>query len=259
MESCFYYPTTWTLTEEQEKTLKLFCKKVEELFQHGNFPYPFGATIKWHPGRPLDVEAKLPPEILVRSTALGIRHFYAEKEKLQFYKIYNILFPACQDEKFKQALQSIRKKYSDFLRKKIGNAVNFEKTIFYGVNITSNKELLDTFFNGDYFHTDEKYSAFIENIDKDFGPILKQEFTQILYNVFIFIRELNVFVKNSVGIDQLAQSPIAQEIQEILSSHTLGPTFISICELPDGSEVQCNMMDLIVTDEKINVVGKKYL
>jgi hypothetical protein len=254
MERSLRYPGNWHLTPAQVGQLELFSERAEELSDYGIQGYPFASEIRMTSSE-CDVKAELPDETKLRSAAIAARLFYMNDEPTHFFKVCGLLWQAAQDCRFKDEVASCRKTFSDFRREGISGAAVLKD----GRQINAKGQLLDAFFNGGYFHSDETLREFVRRCDSGLGVFFKQRFAQCLHEMSSYVWRLNQVVDNALGIDQLATTSEARGIQSVLTSFGYDRTLINVWWNPKTSTVNSEFMDLRMKEETSSAVLGKVL
>ena len=151
------------LSENEWDKLNLFLRRFEQLERTRFYSNPKLKNIQYKiKGEKVDkgfqtrFEIKVPDEETIKSFLLSFRVFYMEGEHTNFYSISNLLYKKIFDKKVRNDLVTIRSNYTKALN-----------TSFIGINFLgksySPKDIVDLWFNAEYFHTDiEK----VKDLDK---------------------------------------------------------------------------------------------
>ena len=142
------------LSENEWNKLELFLRCFEQLERTRFYSNPKLKNIQYKiRGEKVDkgfqtrFERKVPDEETIKSFLLSFRVFYMEGEHTNFYSICNLLYKKILDKKVRNDLVTIRSNYT----KALNNS-------FIGINFLgksySPKDIVDLWFNAEYFHTD---------------------------------------------------------------------------------------------------------
>lgn len=142
------------LSENEWDKLDLFLRRFEQLERTRFYSNPKLKNIQYKiKGEKVDksfqtrFEIKVPDEETIKSFLLSFRVFYMEGEHTNFYSICNLLYKKILDKKVRDDLVTIRSNYTKALN-----------TSFIGINFLgksySPKDIVDLWFNAEYFHTD---------------------------------------------------------------------------------------------------------
>lgn len=142
------------LSENEWDKLDLFLRRFEQLERTRFYSNPKLKNIQYKiKGEKVDkgfqtrFEIKVPDEETIKSFLLSFRVFYMEGEYTNFYSICNLLYKKILDKKVRNDLVTIRSNYTKALN-----------TSFIGINFLgksySPKDIVDLWFNAEYFHTD---------------------------------------------------------------------------------------------------------
>lgn len=142
------------LNENEWNKLDLFLRRFEQLERTRFYSNPKLKNIQYKiKGEKVDkgfqtrFEIKVPDEETIKSFLLSFRVFYMEGEHTNFYSICNLLYKKILDKKVRNDMVTIRSNYSKALN-----------TSFIGINFLgksySPKDIVDLWFNAEYFHTD---------------------------------------------------------------------------------------------------------
>jgi len=187
------------LSIQHKEILKLFCKKADDIKNSSVFnckEISFKLEIKAGSDGYLKSSQESPHKESVIALVTVIRQLYAQKEEINFYKVYNIIWRFLSSTKNSDRLdfmKSIRQSVDNIL---IGKQFNIK---FNNVQLTPEK-LIDIWFNGNIFHSDsEKIKAFSNIINSEVGGMCEFLFKVSIINlglVFIyfadFIRKENI-------------------------------------------------------------------
>jgi hypothetical protein len=154
-----------SLTDEEWKTLRVFCKKAKKLAQtklmEGGESHIHG-SIKFEAGKGLWFEASLPPEEQIAQFLMAFRFFYLKNEPTEYFKVLALLGKHTAQNEAKQALRTFKKQW---------NGALFKEALQISLNnkqVTAS-DLMDIWFNAHYFHTNEAKSAKLENLTNTFS------------------------------------------------------------------------------------------
>lgn len=257
MNNALRYPGQWSLSAEDKDTLRLFVERAEEFSGLGAFGYPAGATIGIRGGQAYS-EAELPDERHLRVAAQAARHFYLQKERLQFGRICNLLYCATQERRFRDEVARVRRSYNDRLNSSLSPSAG-------GSAVRTRADLVDAYFNGAYFHSDPAQRQYIRSLDAHcWGPLFKQQFAQTLMEIFGHVQSLVPVAENALGVDQMAPCPASKRIQEVLAEHGLGPAIILVRDClncgtdPPTVTLKCDI-ELHVPSNRVGVVAGRAL
>ena len=142
------------LSENEWEKLNLFLRRFEQLERTRFYSNPKLKNIQYKiKGEKVDkgfqtrFEIKVPDEETIKSFLLSFRVFYMEGEHTNFYSICNLLYKKILDKKVRNDMVTIRSNYTKALN-----------TSFIGINFLgksySPKDIVDLWFNAEYFHTD---------------------------------------------------------------------------------------------------------
>lgn len=142
------------LSENEWDKLDLFLRRFEQLERTRFYSNPKLKNIQYKiKGEKVDkgfqtrFEIKVSDEETIKSFLLSFRVFYMEGEHTNFYSICNLLYKKILDKKVRNDLVTIRSNYTKALN-----------TSFIGINFLgksySPKDIVDLWFNAEYFHTD---------------------------------------------------------------------------------------------------------
>jgi len=142
------------LSENEWDKLDLFLRRFEQLERTRFYSNPKLKNIQYKiKGEKVDkgfqtrCEIKVPDEETIKSFLLSFRVFYMEGEHTNFYSICNLLYKKILDKKVRNDMVTIRSNYTKALN-----------TSFIGINFLgksySPKDIVDLWFNAEYFHTD---------------------------------------------------------------------------------------------------------
>jgi len=142
------------LNKNEWDKLDLFLRRFEQLERTRFYSNPKLKNIQYKiKGEKVDkgfqtrFEIKVPDEETIKSFLLSFRVFYMEGEHTNFYSICNLLYKKILDKKARNDLVTIRSNYTKALN-----------TSFIGINFLgksySPKDIVDLWFNAEYFHTD---------------------------------------------------------------------------------------------------------
>jgi hypothetical protein len=142
------------LSENEWNKLDLFLRRFEQLERTRFYSNPKLKNIQYKiKGEKVDkgfqtrFEIKVPDEETIKSFLLSFRVFYMEGEHINFYSICNLLYKKILDKKVRNDMVTIRSNYTKALN-----------TSFIGINFLgksySPKDIVDLWFNAEYFHTD---------------------------------------------------------------------------------------------------------
>lgn len=142
------------LSENEWNKLELFLRRFEQLERTRFYSNPKLKNIQYKiKGEKVDkgfqtrFEIKVPDEETIKSFLLSFRVFYMEGEHTNFYSICNLLYKKIFDKKVRNDLVKIRSNYIKALN------YSFIDTNFLGKSY-SPKDIVDLWFNAEYFHTD---------------------------------------------------------------------------------------------------------
>jgi len=142
------------LNKNEWDKLDLFLRRFEQLERTRFYSNPKLKNIQYKiKGEKVDkgfqtrFEIKVPDEEAIKSFLLSFRVFYMEGEYTNFYSICNLFYKKILDKKVRNDLVTIRPNYTKALN-----------TSFIGINFIeksySPREIVDLWFNAEYFHTD---------------------------------------------------------------------------------------------------------
>ena len=142
------------LSENEWDKLNLFLRRFEQLERTRFYSDPKLKNIQYKiKGEKVDkgfqtrFEIKVPDEETIKSFLLSFRVFYMEGEHTNFYSIYNLLYKKILDKKVRNDLATIRSNYTKALN------TSFTSINFLGKSYLP-KDIVDLWFNAEYFHTD---------------------------------------------------------------------------------------------------------
>ena len=142
------------LSENEWNKLELFLRRFEQLERTRFYSNPKLKNIQYKiKGEKVDkgfqtrFERKVPDEETIKSFLLSFRVFYMEGEHTNFYSICNLLYKKILDKKVRNDLVTIRSNYTKALNN------SFIDINFLGKSY-SPKDIVDLWFNAEYFHTD---------------------------------------------------------------------------------------------------------
>lgn len=142
------------LSENEWDKLNLFLRRFEQLERTRFCSNPKPKNIQYKiKGEKVDkgfqtrFEIKVPDEETIKSFLLSFRVFYMEGEHTNFYSIYNLLYKKILDKKVRNDLATIRSNYTKALN------TSFISINFLGKSYLP-KDIVDLWFNAEYFHTD---------------------------------------------------------------------------------------------------------
>ena len=142
------------LSENEWDKLNLFLRRFEQLERTRFYSNPKLKNIQYKiKGEKVDkgfqtrFEIKVPDEETIKSFLLSFRVFYMEGEHTNFYSIYNLLYKKILDKKVRNDLATIRSNYTKALN------TSFTSINFLGKSYLP-KDIVDLWFNAEYFHTD---------------------------------------------------------------------------------------------------------
>ena len=142
------------LSENEWNKLELFLRRFEQLERTRFYSNPKLKNIQYKiKGEKVDkgfqtrFEIKVPDEETIKSFLLSFRVFYMEGEHTNFYSIYNLLYKKILDKKVRNDLATIRSNYTKALN------TSFTSINFLGKSYLP-KDIVDLWFNAEYFHTD---------------------------------------------------------------------------------------------------------
>ena len=142
------------LSENEWDKLDLFLRRFEQLERTRFYSNPKLKNIQYKiKGEKVDkgfqtrFEIKVPDEETIKSFLLSFRVFYMEGEHTNFYSIYNLLYKKILDKKVRNDLATIRSNYTKALN------TSFTSINFLGKSYLP-KDIVDLWFNAEYFHTD---------------------------------------------------------------------------------------------------------
>ena len=142
------------LSENEWEKLNLFLRRFEQLERTRFYSNPKLKNIQYKiKGEKVDkgfqtrFEIKVPDEETIKSFLLSFRVFYMEGEHTNFYSIYNLLYKKILDKKVRNDLATIRSNYTKALN------TSFISINFLGKSYLP-KDIVDLWFNAEYFHTD---------------------------------------------------------------------------------------------------------
>jgi hypothetical protein len=142
------------LSENEWEKLNLFLRRFEQLERTRFYSNPKLKNIQYKiKGEKVDkgfqtrFEIKVPDEETIKSFLLSFRVFYMEGEHTNFYSIYNLLYKKILDKKVRNDLATIRSNYTKALN------TSFTSINFLGKSYLP-KDIVDLWFNAEYFHTD---------------------------------------------------------------------------------------------------------
>ena len=142
------------LSETELSKLDLFLRRFEQLKRTRFYSEPDLRNIQYEikgekvdEGYQIGFEIKVPDEETIKSYLLSFRVFYMEREPTNFYSICNLLYKNIIDEKARSDLAMIR---SNYTRELITGFIGLK---FLGKSY-SPKDIIDLWFNVEYFHTD---------------------------------------------------------------------------------------------------------
>ena len=142
------------LSENEWDKLDLFLRRFEQLERTRFYSNPKLKNIQYKiKGEKVDkgfqtrFEIKVPDEETIKSFLLSFRVFYMEGEHTNFYSICNLLYKKILDKKVRNDLVTIRSNYTKALN------TSFIDINFLGKSY-SPKDIVDLWFNAEYFHTD---------------------------------------------------------------------------------------------------------
>ncbi|MBA7538092.1 hypothetical protein ES705_30366 [subsurface metagenome] len=151
------------LSENEWDKLNLFLRRFEQLERTRFYSNPKLKNIQYKiKGEKVDkgfqtrFEIKVPDEETIKSFLLSFRVFYMEGEHTNFYSIYNLLYKKILDKKVRNDLATIRSNYTKALN------TSFISINFLGKSYLP-KDIVDLWFNAEYFHTD---IAKVKELDK---------------------------------------------------------------------------------------------
>lgn len=256
MDDALRYPGRWSFDAKQLETLRLFQDRVRESRAFGRFQYPVEGAIKVNGGQ-ISSEAELPPEMELRSAAMCARHFILEKESTQMFKVCNLLHTGTDEKRFHKVIADVRKSFKELMNEKLNPTTGV-------ASIQTTEHLIDAFFHGSYFHSDEEKREFVSNQTEPFAPLHKQAFAQSLHTVLMLTEKLGRIVENALGIDQLAPCETSKKIQAVLQAHGLGPVAISLVRggnhatKPPTPLAKC-FLDICMPADKVEAVAHEVL
>ena len=170
------------LSENERNKLDLFLRRFEQLERTRFYSNPKLKNIQYKiKGEKADEgfqtrdEIKVPDEETIKSFLLSFRVFYMEGEHTNFYSICNLLYKKILDKKVRNDMVTIRSNYTKALN-----------TSFIGINFLgksySPKDIVDLWFNAEYFHTDTEK---VKELDKIVISPCKSLFYYLLIDVVV--------------------------------------------------------------------------
>jgi len=143
------------LSENEWDKLDLFLRRFEQLERTRFYSNPELKNIQYKikkgeivdKGFQIRFETKVPDEETIKSFLLSFRVFYMEGEHTNFYSICNLLYKKILDKKVRNDLVTIRSNYTKALN------TSFISINFLGKSYLP-KDIVDLWFNAEYFHTD---------------------------------------------------------------------------------------------------------
>ena len=142
------------LSENEWNKLELFLRRFEQLERTRFYSNPKLKNIQYKiKGEKVDkgfqtrFEIKVPDEETIKSFLLSFRVFYMEGEHTYFYSICYLLYKKILDKKVRNDLATIRSNYTKALN------TSFTSINFLGKSYLP-KDIVDLWFNAEYFHTD---------------------------------------------------------------------------------------------------------
>ncbi len=152
-----------TLTESELQQLLLYKEKVSELVrvQSKHETVPFSVTKRTACGEVLSFDANMPSTDEIALFAMKFRFFYAQNEPTQFEKISSLTRLKAKDEWARNYVDLNALRHKESMKdtrttKELGCAV-------------TNRDIIDLWFNSQFFHSDRSKRATLDDIHQKVG------------------------------------------------------------------------------------------
>lgn len=158
-----YVNLTENLSDDEWKSIAHFMRRVEKLknTEYYREHYKIDAKMEFNLNGNQN-SCNLPPETVIAQYLLAYRHFWAKKERSYFLRILKIFGRYASTNLARQKLKELRTSWENSLfNSAIEISINDEK-------LTSHK-LIDAWFNGEYFHSNEDHIKTLKSMDEIFS------------------------------------------------------------------------------------------
>lgn len=131
-------------------------------------------------------ESNIPDIDHIQNIALKFRFFYADKEPTKLESIINLLRKRTQDELARSYLDFVSKQYKGLM-----NSYDISHTMGHPV---SNREIINLWFNSDFFHSDIEKRKRLNSINESISEQVS------LYQLYIALTQVSGQLKSVYAI-----------------------------------------------------------
>jgi len=190
------------LSNSSKQQVQEFVNRANQLFTtrllKNGIP-KISVNIKYERDKGLSQRGQFPDEEDFRSMLLSLRLFYMQKSKVNFYRIYNIVYQQTTDKKKQNGLASIRAAYAKALQRY--PMPRGKITIKLRSHQYSPEEIIELWLNVNYFHVD------LDNAKKEFDALIKLAGVPFLrflmqdtaYRLASCVQALNLFIQTELN------------------------------------------------------------
>lgn len=173
------------LSEQQLSNIYEFRRRVENYYEALN-RYQVLAMSKHLISDNVEIrkatfEANTPDIDHIQNLALKFRFFYADREPTKLESIINLLRRQAQDEWARNYLDLLRMQYNGIM-----NSCNISKNMGLAV---SNREIINLWFNSDFFHSDVDKRKKLNDINQSISEEVS------LFQLYLAITSVSVQLK----------------------------------------------------------------
>lgn len=214
------------ISDSDREILLLFCKKAREISNSSIFrekKYKTSVTMKWRQGEGLLVNVSGPEKEALLALVTSLRQCYAQKERINFRRIKNIVWKYVRDgePRVKECVISAEEEFNRILSDARlpmefqvgGQAVRQEGDSKSGVPLLLNgrtqvfapKAIIDVWFNANIFHADiEKGKIFEEILRSPFAAF----FDFVFKTAIMELSRVIIYFGRLIEIELFSQKPM---------------------------------------------------
>ena len=155
------------LNDKEKRCINIFQKRAAEFIESKALKFkssnntPIRMRICFEISKPETVIIELPPEEQLDSLCRKFRFFYGDREASNFDRVANILKRHIEDKEFRDCIDNLKDNWNG------KNAIKWSiiDENKNELNLTT-QYLIDAWFNGNYFHSDEDKEQQLNHINK---------------------------------------------------------------------------------------------
>lgn len=176
-----------TLSDEDKRALATFLRvtdrlRTSDLFKGGLYELDLHIHGDSRTGK-LEVQLARPPEKDVRDSLYDIRMFLAESECTYVFSLCNRLYRLLEDSQATKDLNSIRELFKNVMNGFAALGIQLQSKEDDKPRKLRPQDMIDLWFNGEYFHSDADKMPQLRSMRKNLGPAIEFAFLDAIRNV----------------------------------------------------------------------------